>query len=255
MFFLSKHPGGFCKGCETGERLAAFFVENDQTTLNQQGVYINILQRAKVYFSDMHLLDNVTTEVYKAYFPRSISSSAAVDLAAPDKGSEHNYKKWPPQEKSPFFPADQICAEDPDWDTSDNCPPSLSARCIQTLARFFSVKPERTAGLKGGDRAKFLNLLSTNEPILLTAEKISDELYWKRCCIDHLISYDNSKHGGSYKRLFLEKHLQSCIEAFVPQQTDLFDIKDLLGVMEPFIKRLEITELLPPELLLVSYLT
>ena len=210
---------------------------------------------AKVYFSDMHLLDNVTTEVYKAYFPRSISSSAAVDLAAPDKGSEHNYKKWPPQEKSPFFPADQICAEDPDWDKSDNCPPSLAARCIQTLARFFSVKPERTAGLKGGDRAKFLNLLSTNEPILLTAEKISDELYWKRCCIDHLISYDNSKHGGSYKRLFLEKHLQSCIEAFVPQQTDLFDIKDLLGVMEPFIKRLEITELLPPELLLVSYLT
>ena len=95
-------------------------------------------------------------------------------------------------------------------------------------------------------------MLSTNEPILLTAEKISDELYWKRCCIDHLSTYDNSKHGGSYKRLFLEKHLQECIEKFVPQQTDLFDIKDLLGVMEPFIKRLEITELLPPELLLVS---
>ena len=69
--------------------------------------------------------------------------------------------------------------------------------------------------------------------------------------MDHLRTYDNSKHGGSYKRLFLEKHLQDCIEKFVPQQTDLFDIKDLLGVMEPFIKRLEITELLPPELLLV----
>ena len=60
------------------------------------------------------------------------------------------------------------------------------------------------------------------------------------------------RHGGSYKRLFLEKHLQSCIEKFIPQQTDLFDIKDLLGVMEPYIKRLEVTELLPPTLILVS---
>ena len=93
--------------------------------------------------------------------------------------------------------------------------------------------------------------MSTQEPILLTAEKIPDEIYWQRCCQDLLTSYDSSRHGGSYKRLFLEKHLQSCIEKFVPQQTDLFDIKDLLQVMEPYIKRLEVTELLPPTLILV----
>ena len=98
----------------------------------------------------------------------------------------------------------------------------------------------------------FSDLLSTQEPILLTAEKIPDEIYWQRCCQDLLTSYDSSRHGGSYKRLFLEKHLQSCIEKFIPQQTDLFDIKDLLGVMEPYIKRLEVTELLPPTLILVS---
>ena len=97
----------------------------------------------------------------------------------------------------------------------------------------------------------FSDLLSTQEPILLTAEKIPDEIYWQRCCQDLLTSYDSSRHGGSYKRLFLEKHLQSCIEKFVPQQTDLFDIKDLLQVMEPYIKRLEVTELLPPTLILV----
>ena len=98
----------------------------------------------------------------------------------------------------------------------------------------------------------FSDLLSTQEPILLTAEKIPDEIYWQRCCQDLLTSYDSARHGGSYKRLFLEKHLQSCIEKFIPQQTDLFDIKDLLGVMEPYIKRLEVTELLPPTLILVS---
>ena len=85
----------------------------------------------------------------------------------------------------------------------------------------------------------------------MTAEKIPDEIYWKRCCNDLLSNSDVSLHGGSYKRLFLERHLQKNIESFVPQQTDLFDIKDLLNVMEPYIKRLEITELLPPTLLIV----
>ena len=98
-----------------------------------------------------------------------------------------------------------------------------------------------------------LDLLSTKEPVLLTAEKIPDEIYWKRCCNDILSNSDVSLHGNSYKRLFLERTLQKSIETFVPQQTDLFDIKDLLNVMEPYIKRLEITELLPPVQLLVRF--
>lgn len=88
---------------------------------------------------------------------------------------------------------------------------------------------------------------------MLTAEKIPDEIYWKRCCNDILSNSDVSLHGNSYKRLFLERTLQKSIETFVPQQTDLFDIKDLLNVMEPYIKRLEITELLPPVQLLVRF--
>lgn len=35
-------------------------------------------------------------------------------------------------------------------------------------------------------------------------------------------------HGGSYKRAFLERHLQAQLEAFRPLEMDLFDIKDLL---------------------------
>ena len=105
----------------------------------------------------MHLLENVAPEVYKAYFPHSIAASDAVSITAADAGSEHNYKKWPPIEKSPFFPSDQICAEDPDWNLESNSPPSLAARCVQTLARFFSVKPDIALRLTAGDRAKFLS--------------------------------------------------------------------------------------------------
>ena len=53
-------------------------------------------------------------------------------------------------------------------------------------------------------------------------------------------------HGGSYKRLFLESHLQHLIETFRPLEMDLYDIKELVGVLEPHIKRLEVNELLPP---------
>ena len=50
------------------------------------------------------------------------------------------------------------------------------------LTRFFSAKPDI-----------FSDLLSTQEPILLTAEKIPDEIYWQRCCQDLLTSYDSAR--------------------------------------------------------------
>ena len=60
-------------------------------------------------------------------------------------------------EKSYFFPSDVISAEDPDWDRVGISPPSLAARTIQVLARFFSAKPDAGCGLRGGDRANFLS--------------------------------------------------------------------------------------------------
>jgi hypothetical protein len=105
----------------------------------------------------MYLLDKVEPEVYRAYFPQSLAASKAVNLNAADGGSEHNYKKWPPSQRSEFFPSELVCAEDPDWDRVGNTPPRLAARCVQTLARFFSLKPNAGCALTGGDRAKFLS--------------------------------------------------------------------------------------------------
>ena len=107
----------------------------------------------------MHLLNDIAPEVYRAYFPQSLAATEAVSLEATDAGCEHNYKKWPPSELSNFFPRDKICADDPYWDQAENSPPSLAARCIQTLARFFSMKPEFGCALSGGDRARFLSIV------------------------------------------------------------------------------------------------
>ena len=107
--------------------------------------------------------------------------------------------------------------------------------------------------LLGGDRARFLVQLSTREPLLLTVERIPDEIYWKRCCQEQLTSsYDVALHGGSWKRMYLERHLQRFIEKYVPLQTDMFDIKEILPTLEPFVKRLQVDELLAPTVYMVS---
>ena len=131
-------------------------------------------------------------------------------------------------------------------------PPRLSLRCVQVLAKYFSHKPAAGCALTGGDRARFLVLLSTSEPLNLTAERIPDELYWRRCCQEQLpAAYDVALHGNSWKRMFLERHLQRMIEEYIPLQTDMFDIKEILPTVEPFVRRLEIKQLLPPTVYMV----
>lgn len=105
----------------------------------------------------------------------------------------------------------------------------------------------------------------------MTSEKIDDEAYWKRCCEDHLSVFDvqarasqwsdfikhisvssfSQVHGGSYKRLYLERHLQRLLETFRPLDMDLYDIKDLIVTLEPYIRRLEVNEVLPPVVYMV----
>ena len=88
---------------------------------------------------------------------------------------------------------------------------------------------------------------------MLTVERIPDEIYWKRCCQEQLTSsYDVALHGGSWKRMYLERHLQRFIEKYVPLQTDMFDIKEILPTLEPFVKRLQVDELLAPTVYMVS---
>ena len=74
-----------------------------------------------------------------------------------------------------------------------------------------------------------------------------------RCCKENISTFDIVNHGNSWKRLYIEKYIENLIEKFRPMQSDMFDIKDLLPTLEPFLKRLEITELLPPNIQVVSF--
>ena len=54
--------------------------------------------------------------------------------------------------------------------------------------------------------------------------------------------------------MYLERHLQRFIEKYVPLQTDMFDIKEILPTLEPFVKRLQVDELLAPTVYMASIL-
>ncbi|XP_040574349.1 dynein regulatory complex subunit 5-like [Lepeophtheirus salmonis] len=165
-----------------------------------------------------NFLENIPTEVYRAYFPDP---------------------PLPPEEGT------RINAENPFWEKLSI--PRLSEKCVRCLAKFFSVKPLGAVHLHGKDRALFLHLLSTTESIKLTVERIQDEIYWKRCCLSNLgITHCNvSEHGNSWKRLYCESYIQNLVERFVPTQSDINELKKSVCIFEPYTKRLHIEELLP----------
>lgn len=84
-----------------------------------------------------NLLHNIPSEVYKAYFK-------------------------PPDEYQQLANL-KICSENPLWHSGPI--PRLSELSVKTLARFFPRYPHAGLSLKGSDRARFMNNLSTTHPI------------------------------------------------------------------------------------------
>ena len=54
----------------------------------------------------------------------------------------------------------------------------------------------------------------------VTGPLIKDEKYWERCCHARWSLCVVADYGGSWKRMYFERHLQHELETFVPQQSD-----------------------------------
>lgn len=88
--------------------------------------------------------------------------------------------------------------------------------------------------------------LSTSLPLHITANLIGDGVYWRRCCEQRWNFCDVSCYGNSWKRMFFERHVAHVIEFFVPGVTNPATILDMVPLCNNYIKRLSITQLLPP---------
>ncbi|XP_049445889.1 dynein regulatory complex subunit 5 [Epinephelus fuscoguttatus] len=137
----------------------------------------------------------------------------------------------------------RVIAEDPDWYL--NIVPCLSDLCLQSIVRNFEEKPMFEV-LTPTHRDFVLERLSTSLPLHVTANLISDGVYWKRCCEERWDLCDVFHYGHSWKRMFFERHMENIIELFIPDVTEPKVVLDMVPLCKDYVKRLDISQLLPP---------
>ncbi|XP_029705054.1 dynein regulatory complex subunit 5 [Takifugu rubripes] len=137
----------------------------------------------------------------------------------------------------------RIFAEDPDWclDTV----PCLSNICLETIVANYQEKPVYDQ-LMPVHKDFVHERLSTSLPLHITANLISDGAYWRRCCEQRWDFCDVSCYGHSWKRMFFERHMAHVIEFFVPGVTEPATVLNIVPLCNNYIKRLNISQLLPP---------
>ncbi|XP_040499355.1 dynein regulatory complex subunit 5 [Ursus maritimus] len=142
-----------------------------------------------------------------------------------------------------FHQMRRTIAEDTEWSLA--IVPLLTELCIQHIVKNFQNNP-LLKQLLPAHQQKVLNLLSPDLPLAVTANLIDDENYWRRCCTQRWPVCHVAKHGGSWKRLFFERHLENLIKHFIPGTTDPAVILDLLPLCSNYVRRLRVDQFLPP---------
>ncbi|NWW61914.1 DRC5 protein, partial [Ifrita kowaldi] len=133
--------------------------------------------------------------------------------------------------------------EDPSW--SLVTVPHLTELCIQHIVHNFEKNPILNYLLPEHQR-KVVDRLSTNLPLTVTANIVSHEDYWKRCCIERWQVCDISSYGDSWKRMFFERHLEHILKFFTPSTTDPKEVLELIPLCKDYVRKLEIDQFLPP---------
>ena len=91
-----------------------------------------------------------------------------------------------------------------------------------------------------------LERIPTKVPLKIVCHLIHDEIYWERCCKASWPICDVAIYGNSWKRMFFERNLEEIIENTVPYKTNPAKLNDTLVLAAPYVKRLDIKQLLPP---------
>ncbi|XP_078466425.1 LOW QUALITY PROTEIN: dynein regulatory complex subunit 5-like [Lampetra planeri] len=137
----------------------------------------------------------------------------------------------------------RIVAEDPEWNLATV--PRLAHLGLDAIVRNFEHHPVLDA-LLPKHRTAVLARISTQLPLTLAAALVGDEGYWRRRCQASRVVGDVLSHGNSWKRMFLERHLQALIELYVPDTTDPSVVREAAAACGPFVRCLDVGQLLPP---------
>lgn len=137
----------------------------------------------------------------------------------------------------------RIVAEDPDWTLAKV--PYLSKLCLESVMKNIEVKPTYKE-LSPSDKNYVQEKLPLSVPLTVTANLISDGVYWQRRCKQLWDICDVSNYGKSWKRMFFERYMEGLIELFIPGVTGPKSVLEMVPLCKNYVKRLQITQLLPP---------
>ncbi|NXQ52387.1 DRC5 protein, partial [Anthoscopus minutus] len=141
------------------------------------------------------------------------------------------------------FYTHRCITEDPSW--SLVTVPHLTELCLQHIVHNFEKNPILNYLLPEHQK-KVVDRLSTSLPLTVTANIVSHEEYWKRCCMERWQVCDVSNYGDSWKRMFFERHLENILKTFIPNTTDPKLVLELIPLCKGYVRKLEINQFLPP---------
>lgn len=101
---------------------------------------------------------------------------------------------------------------------------SLTNQCISVIAQNYSKRPIRLNMVQSDLSKKIVAKISTHADLSISVHFIHDENYWKKICIEKfgIAQCNIGEHGLTWKRLFIEKHLQDLLESYNnPEKDDL----------------------------------
>ncbi|XP_048203500.1 dynein regulatory complex subunit 5 [Perognathus longimembris pacificus] len=137
----------------------------------------------------------------------------------------------------------RLIAEDPEWSLA--IVPLLTELCIQHIVANFERNPILKE-LLPEHQQKVLSRLSPDLPLTVTANLIEDESYWRCCSTKRWPVCHVARHGGSWKRMFFERHLENMLRLFIPGTTDPGVILDLIPLCRNYVRRIQMDQFLPP---------
>jgi len=109
------------------------------------------------------------------------------------------------------------------------------------------VNPCALSGLPYNHQRKIISRLPTSLPLHISAPFIDeDDLYWKRCCKARWSATDVKQYGGSWKRMAMEKTIESIIENYVPVPAQCSQLEAVIPLAGSIVRRLTLRQLLPP---------
>ncbi|KAL4105568.1 hypothetical protein PRIC1_003629 [Phytophthora ramorum] len=129
--------------------------------------------------------------------------------------------------------------------TSATVIPSLLLMCLKIISDRFRLQP-KAQNVPRQFLPEVMARLPLDLDVCVTAPNVTDENYWKRCCLSQT-QWKNTQiadHGLTWKQLFLEKYLQDLLEDFDPAGDDRDHLMAVVKASSEYIFTLEIDQLL-----------